>query len=137
MRGDTIFQVFGLHEGRDKDVYFGAFRTTEEADAEIKQLKSRLMNGENWAQRYHSKGFVIRPTVVATEFEIPSLPKLRDKYVVTPVNSAIQGPGNKTRSKFFRAASLLATMSEYANISETTGCSKHLSRSDRGSANSH
>jgi hypothetical protein len=81
MRGDIIFQVFGVHAGRDKDVYFGAFQTTEKAQAEIERLHSKVMHGSNWAQQYHNKGFVIRPTVVTTDFEIPSLPKPRDKYL--------------------------------------------------------
>jgi hypothetical protein len=40
------------------------------------------MHGENWAARYHNRGFVIREQVVATDFEVPPRPKPRDKYLV-------------------------------------------------------
>lgn len=82
MRGDIVFQVFGIHEGRPKDFYFGSFRTREEAQAEINQLGAKIMDGLHWAERYHNKGFVIREKTVNTDFEIPSLPKPRDKYFV-------------------------------------------------------
>ena len=59
------------------------FRTREEARAKIGELGLGVMHGGNWAERYHNKGFVIREKVVATEFEFPSRPKPRDKYVVT------------------------------------------------------
>jgi len=81
MRGDIVYRVYGAHEGRDKDVFFGAFRTAAEAEAEIKKLRATEMYGESWAQRYHDKGFVIREAIVETDFEIPSLPRPRDKYV--------------------------------------------------------
>jgi hypothetical protein len=83
MRGDTIFQVFGVHTGRDQDLYFGAFQTTQEAQAQIQRLNSKVMNGENWAKRYHDQGFDIRPKIVTADFEIPSLPKPRDKFFAT------------------------------------------------------
>jgi hypothetical protein len=82
MRGDIIFQIFGCDAGRQEDTYFGAFRTREEAEAQIRQLNNQMMNGSNWAAQYHNKGFVIRPAAVATDFEIPPLPKPRDKYAV-------------------------------------------------------
>lgn len=82
MSGDIVFQVFGVHEGRPADVYFGSFRTREEAQAKIGQLKSKMMDGLNWTTRHHNKGFVIREKTVNTDFEIPSLPKPRDKYFV-------------------------------------------------------
>src|SRR4051794_3470183 len=83
MRGDIIFQVFGVHAGREEDCYFGSFRTTEEAEAEIQKLGAKVMNGENWAQQYRNKGFVVRPKVVDSDFEIPSRPKPRDKYTLS------------------------------------------------------
>jgi len=82
MRGDIVYRVYGLHERREKDSFFGAFRSRSEADAEIEKLCAMEMNGRNWAKQYHDKGFVIRETVVAGDFEIPSQPKPRDKYVV-------------------------------------------------------
>ena len=103
MRGDIIYQVFGIHEGREKDVYLGAFRTREEAEAEGQRLSARLMNGSNWSRQCHNKGFVIREKVVTTSFEIPALPKPRDKYFVSP--SAIEngmGRWNSTRVEVFR-----------------------------------
>ncbi len=103
MRGDIIFQVYGLHEGREKDNYFGAFRTREEAQAEIGQLKLRVMHGRNWAEQYHNKGFAIREKVVTTEFEIPSRPKPRDKYFVA-LSAKPNRPGtwDSTRVEVFR-----------------------------------
>lgn len=82
MRGDVVYRVYALHEGREKDFFFGAFRSTAEAEAEIAKLRAREMNGRNWAEQHHNRGFVIREAVVETAFEIPSQPKPRDKYVV-------------------------------------------------------
>jgi hypothetical protein len=89
MRGDIMFRVYGVHEGREKDAYFGVFRTSQEARTEVEKLKVREMNGRNWAKQYHDKGFAIREVVVATDFEMPSRPKPRDKYYVkaTPTPS--------------------------------------------------
>jgi hypothetical protein len=82
MRGDIVYRVYGLHEGREKDNFFGAFRSRSEADEEIAKLYAMEMDGRNWAKQYHNKGFVVRETVVTVNFEIPSQPKPRDKYVV-------------------------------------------------------
>jgi hypothetical protein len=89
MRGDIVFRVYGVHRGRADDVYFGAFRTRGEADTKIATLAAREMHGENWARRYHDQGFVVREAVIDTDFELPSLPKPRDKWVVrtTPVSN--------------------------------------------------
>jgi hypothetical protein len=103
MRGDIIFQVFGVHEGREKDVYFGAFRTREEALAEVTQLSRGVMHDGNWAARHHNKGFVIREKLVDTEFEMPSRPKPRDRYFVT-LSAKPNRPGtwDSTRVEVFR-----------------------------------
>lgn len=82
MRGDLVYRIYGLHEGREKDHFFGAFRSRSEANAEISKLCAMKMNGRNWAKQYHNIGFVVRETVVSVDFEIPSQPKPRDKYVV-------------------------------------------------------
>jgi hypothetical protein len=82
MRGDLAFRVYGVHEGREEDTYFGAFRSIAEAQKSIAELESRQMHGENWAARHHNRGFEIRPVTVETDFEIPPLPKPRDKYAV-------------------------------------------------------
>lgn len=82
MRGDIVHCVYGVHEGRPKDCFFGAFRSRPEANAEVTNLFAREMNGQNWAEQYHNKGFVIREVVVETDFEIPPEPKPRDKYAV-------------------------------------------------------
>jgi hypothetical protein len=82
MRGAVVYRVYGLHEGREKDVFFGAFRSSARAEAAIAELCAREMNGRNWGEQYHNRGFVIREAVVETDFEIPTLPKPRDKYAV-------------------------------------------------------
>jgi hypothetical protein len=82
MRGDVVYRIYGVHEGREKDYFFGAFRTAAEAEAEIASLRVREMNGRNWAEQYHNRGFVVRETVVQTDFEIPPRPKPRDRYFV-------------------------------------------------------
>ena len=82
MRGDSVYRVYGLHEGRTKDQCLGTFRSRTEAEAEIVKLHSREMHGRNWAARYHNRGFIVRETIVDTDFEIPSQPKPRDKYAV-------------------------------------------------------
>jgi hypothetical protein len=84
--------VYGRHEGREEDSGFGTYRSEEEARAEIAKLQAREMHGENWAARYHNKGFVVRPVVVDTDFEIPSLPKPRDAYAVKVTDRA-NAPG--------------------------------------------
>ena len=80
MRGDTVYRVYGVHDGREEDTYFGTYRTVLEAEAKIENLLETL--GKNWAEKYHNRGFVIRSVVVDTDFEIPTLPKPRDKYFV-------------------------------------------------------
>src|SRR5438309_3596264 len=82
MRDDVVYRIYGVHEGREKDYFFGAFRTVAEAEAEIAQLAAREMNGRNWAEQYHNRGFVIREAVIDTDFEIPSQPKPRDRYAI-------------------------------------------------------
>lgn len=82
MRGDVVYRIYGAHEGREQDFYLGAFRTVGEAEAEIAQLRQREMNGRNWAEQHHNRGFVIRETFVQTDFEIPPQPKPRDRYFV-------------------------------------------------------
>lgn len=92
MRGDIIYQIYGMREGRLEDTYLGVFRTRLEAQAEVEKLKAREVDGKNWADQYHNKGFAIRKSVVETDFEIPPLPKPRDKYVVRD-SPKPRGPG--------------------------------------------
>ena len=106
MRGDVIYRVYGLHEGREKDYFFGAFRTTAEANVEIAKLCATEMHGRNWAEQYHNKGFVIRESVVETDFEIPSQPKPRDKYAIKASPRANQpGTWDTTIVEVFRRTS--------------------------------
>ncbi|HSZ58125.1 MAG TPA: hypothetical protein VK797_20850 [Tepidisphaeraceae bacterium] len=103
MRGDRIFEIFGIHSGRQHDVYQGAARTIEEADRKIEELKLREMNGGNWAAQYHNKGFVVRSRVVETDFEFPSLPTPRHKYFVkTSPKPNRPGTWDSTRVAVFR-----------------------------------
>src|SRR5213080_1993405 len=117
MRGDIAYRVYGLHEGREKDVFFGAFRSRSEADAEIAKLCAMEMHGRNWATQYHNKGFVIRETVIAVDFEIPSQPKPRDNYVVKgSPKSNRPGTWDSTIVEVFRrttSSSGLEKMCEY------------------------
>lgn len=82
MRGDIVYCVYGLHEGREEDTFFGAFRSRNEAENEIKVLRAKDFYGQNWAERYHNKGFIIREATVDTDFEIPTCPKPRDKFCI-------------------------------------------------------
>jgi hypothetical protein len=82
MRDDVVYQIYGVHDGRETDCYFGAFRNVAAAEAEIAKLLVRVMNGRNWAEQYHNLGFVIRETAVQTDFNIPPSPKPRDRYFV-------------------------------------------------------
>jgi hypothetical protein len=50
MRGDIIYRIYGVHEGREKDCFFGAFFTNAEAEGKIAKLLAREMNGRNWAE---------------------------------------------------------------------------------------
>jgi hypothetical protein len=92
MRGDIVYRVYALHEGREKDYFFGAFRSRSDAENRIAELRAKEMNGRNWAEQHHNKGFVIRETVVEIDFEIPSTPKPRDKYAVKCSRKS-NGPG--------------------------------------------
>jgi hypothetical protein len=105
MRGDVVFRVYGVHQGREADAFFGAFRSRAEAEAEVARLGAREMHGQNWAERYHDNGFVIRGAIVSTDFEIPSRPKPRDKYVVK-TSSKPNAPGtwSSTLVEVFRRA---------------------------------
>jgi hypothetical protein len=106
MRGDVVYRVYALHEGREKDTYFGAFRSTSEAGAEIEELRSRQMHGRNWAEQYHNRGFVIREAVVDTDFEIPSLPKPRERYAIKGTPKANRpGTWDSTVVEVFRRRS--------------------------------
>jgi len=82
MLGEVVYRVYALHEGREKDHFCGAFHSAVEAQAKIVDLRAREMNGRNWAEKYHNRGFVIRESLVDTAFEIPSRPKPREKYGV-------------------------------------------------------
>jgi hypothetical protein len=102
MRGDVVYHVYGVHAGRDEDVYLGAFRTVFEAEAEIAKLKAREMNGRNWAEQYHNSGFIIREVVVETDFEVPTRPAPRDKYFVKLTAKTRPGILNSTLVDVFR-----------------------------------
>lgn len=82
MRGDIVYRVYGVHTGREKDMYFGAFRTRAVAEQQVAELLAKEMNGRNWAEQYHDRGFVIREAMVDTDFELPSLPKPRERYLI-------------------------------------------------------
>lgn len=103
MRGAIIYRVYGVHEERPKNVFIGAFRTSQDAQAEVVQLEAREMNGRNWAGQYHNRGFEIREVIVDTDFEIPSQPKPRDKYVVkTSAKANRPGSWDSTIVEVFR-----------------------------------
>lgn len=78
MKGDIVYHILGIHEGRTDDTNFGTFQTHHEAESEISKL--RKLHGPIWEERYHNRGFVIRKSIVDTDFQIPELPKPRDKY---------------------------------------------------------
>ena len=82
MRGEVVYHVYGIHAGREDDVYFCTRRTQVDAEAEVAELQIREMNGKNWAAQYHNRGFVIREDIVQIDFEVPTRPKPRDRYFV-------------------------------------------------------
>jgi hypothetical protein len=103
MCGDVVYRVYGAHEDREKDHFFGAFRTPAEAEAEIARLLTWQNNGRNWAEQYHNRGFVIRETVVPTNFEIPPRPRPRDRYFVQGTSKEIRpGTWSSTVVEVFR-----------------------------------
>lgn len=93
MRGDIVFRVYGVHAGRDQDTYFGARRSRAKAEQRIAELHAQEMHGRNWAAAYHDQGFVVREHVVETDFEVPSLPRPRDSYVVETTSVPDAGGG--------------------------------------------
>ena len=102
MRGDVVYRVYGVHEGREKDVFFGAFRCAADAEANIRNLRAREMHGRNWSDQYHNRGFVIREAVVETDFEVPPLPKPRDKYCINSRKVNQPGTWDSTIVEVFR-----------------------------------
>jgi hypothetical protein len=102
LRGDIIYQVYGVHEGREEDMFWGSFRTLQEAQAEVEKIKLREIDGQNWAAKYHNKGFAIREKIVDTDFEIPSCPKPRDKYVIKAVANNPPGTWPLTTVEVYR-----------------------------------
>jgi hypothetical protein len=101
MRGGVVHRVYGVHEGREADACFGTYRSV----AEAKEAIDRLLrdHGESWAKKYHNKGFVIRETLVETDFQIPPLPTPRDKYVAKGVAKPNQpGTWDSTVVQVFR-----------------------------------
>ena len=113
MRGEIVYQVYGMHGGRKEDMFFGAFRTLHEAQAEVEKLNAKQMNGQNWATQYHSKGFAIREQIVDTDFEIPPRPKPRDKYVVKALPKANRpGTWDSTIVEVYRRDSTLGVLEQ-------------------------
>lgn len=102
MRGDIVFRVYGVHEGRETDSFFGAFRSRAEAEAEVRSLQARQMRDRNWAAQYHNRGFVIREHQVSTDFEVPSRPKPREKYVAIAEEVTAPETWGTTRVEVFR-----------------------------------
>jgi hypothetical protein len=103
MQGDIIYCVYGVHGGREEDVYFGTYRTRPEAEQQIAELHTREMHGANWAARHHDRGFVIREVVVDTTFEPPPHPKPRERYVVrTSPQTSPTGGWASTRVEVLR-----------------------------------
>jgi|GEM_PF-885885 len=105
MRGDVVYRVYGVHEVREKDYFFGAFHTPAEAEAEIARLLTWEKDGRSWAEQYHNRGFVIRETVVQTNFEIPPRPKPRDRYFVRDTSKNRPGTWPSTLVEVFRRSS--------------------------------
>jgi hypothetical protein len=100
MRGDIVYRVYGVHEGRERDCNFGTFRTRAGAEVEIAKLKAR--EGGDWAAKYHSKGFVVREATVETGFEIPAQPKPRDKYAIRVTETSPPGAWRTIRVDVLR-----------------------------------
>jgi hypothetical protein len=48
MRGDVVYRIYGLHGGREKEYFFGAFLSRAEAEAEIASLRTREMAPLAW-----------------------------------------------------------------------------------------
>jgi hypothetical protein len=60
------------------------------------------MNGRNWAEQYHNRGFIIREVAVDTDFEIPTRPAPRDKYFVKRTATTRPGTWHSTLVDVFR-----------------------------------
>jgi hypothetical protein len=137
MRGDIVYYVYGVHAGRDEDVYFGAFRTVFEAEGEIEKLKAREMNGRNWAEQHHNNGFIIREVVVETDFEVPTRPAPRDKYFVkVTAKTRPGGHGTGASSRYFAETYPLEAQNGSADTSAITRCSRRSNPFVRETANS-
>lgn len=114
MRGDIVHRIYGVHEGRQEDVHFGTYRTVAEAEAAIARL--RESHGGKWHEQYHNRGFAIREAIAETDFQIPELPKPRDKYVAVGTAKPNQpGTWDSTIVRVFRRG---ATPGELVPICE-------------------
>lgn len=122
MRGDKVFRVYGVHAGREKDSYFGAFRTVAEANAKISDLNATEMHSRKWASQYHDRGFVIREVLVDTDFEFPSRPKPRDKYCVKVTSSKnVDGTFNSSIVDVYRREAKSTVLEKICTYSRNLG----------------
>ena len=113
MRGDIVYRVYGVHDNREEDSFFGAYRTVSEAEARIESLCAKEMNGKNWAKQYHNRGFVIRSVEVDTDFEILTLPKPRDHYFASASRKPNRpGTWDSTIVQIFRRGESSSDMDE-------------------------
>jgi hypothetical protein len=121
MRGDTVHHVYAVHPERTGDMHFGTFRTALEAEAEVGRLAARELGGRNWAAQHHPHGFVVRPGVVDTDFEIPTQPKPRDRYLVETTRTSPEGGWEQLRVDVFRRAGREATRERVASYERDLG----------------
>lgn len=83
MRGDIVYRVYGVALRREAERFVGAFRSRADAEAEIAKLNAWHSSGHHLSQESSSGPFVIRDAIVDTDFEIPSLPKPRERFFVS------------------------------------------------------
>jgi hypothetical protein len=121
MRGDLLYNIYGRHRGREDDAYFGAFRTSADAEKEVARLEAREMHGSNWAAQYHDLGFEIRTSVVDVDFELPPRPKPRDRYCVraTPVHAP--GTWSQVDVEVFRRTDAQGGLEQVARYARNHG----------------
>jgi hypothetical protein len=79
MRGEIVYRVYAVSERREAEHFLGVFRSRADAQAEIAELSAWGSNGHASSQESRRECFAIREALVDTDFEIPSLPKPRDR----------------------------------------------------------
>ncbi len=129
MRGDVVYRVYACHEGRQKDYFFGAFRSISEAEAEVTKLTEKEMNGAIGRNSITTGDSSFARQLLTPILRFRCSPNLGTSTPLGPRGRRINRErGTQPSSRFFDERTRRATSRKSANTSETTQCCKPSSR---------